>query len=325
MKLGAGGLAHCTEIIYFERSADPVSCYHRRVERTTCALVVVCIASACSHGTKQRVLTDKVSAWACAVDDNFVYVVANDAFSKVSRQTGAVEFLTNDAHNVDEMVPVDGSLYWSDRDGVHVWAPDAKTRRSIAEFPLNERPTSLARFRDKLCWGRRDQNDDALVECFDLAQRSIVPWFTRSRAVNADIVTYADRMYTATANLGGNTTVLDVTNPSSPVEVFTIPGFEGIAATPLGPVLIGQVDRDGKYTVWLSADKAVALHVPSIQTIAGHTYGHSAKSDGPVRVDLNAATETPVPGAKGEVLCGDSKALYATGARGELLQLPAPG
>lgn len=316
--------------------------YDLAMHRYTC--LVVCFAIGCSQGPKRKVLSSEGVVEDCAVDEHFVYVKSFSTLSKIDRRSGKRELLTNDTHDVRAFIPVDGAIYWLDRDGIYARASGASTRTTIARYSVDS-PHSLVQFENRLCWGRDDKEMElqfqreaelsdeprearsAVIECYDLVSKKIEPWLAPKKGRSPRVATHGGRLYAALV-LASNyppsddtypkTNVFDITNAATPIELFTHPGATSwFAATPAGPVSIAE------RKLWISSDRTIGLDPGyAIRAIDGRIY--LTQSKGAVRIDLKSGTEAPQPGAPASVMCGDSLALYVRGQRGELVEIAAP-
>ncbi len=290
------------------------------------ALSVALIAACSSHAKQSRVVAKGIAMRRCVVDDKYIYADSAEELSRIDRATGVVERLTNDFYALREILLVEGTLYFLDSAGVHSWPPGATTRTTIATFKKRGSGSSLTRFGDRVCWGLDDENSDghASVDCFEVADHTVARWVTVD-GVSLFAAALGDRLYGAVYT--GSCVIFDLTNPKATKELGVFPvGCSMFAVTPGGPAMVnsGIMERDHQVTLWMTEPQVHHLVLPDnalrLSSFGPHTY--LLMDAGPAQIDLATGALTPIPGAIGYALCGDSKHLYVAGADKTILELP---
>jgi hypothetical protein len=262
------------------------------------------------------------------VDERSVYVYEPDAISRVDRKSGQSTFLTNDTHFVFEMVPVNGTLYWIDQDGVQEWRRDATTRTTIATFSTDGHGGgghSLALVSGKLCWARYDvaksgEAIDGRVDCMDLNTRDVS---TRFRATSPlDVASYHERLFVATYS--GQTNVFDITDPTAPQQLAELPrGTGDLRGTVAGPTVVQLGRPEPRTTLWIASNPPREIQVAQsgVVRVAGGRSFLLIDGNPPERLDVATGALSPVPHARAGALCGDSDKLYVQGENESLIEV----
>lgn len=295
----------------------------QRQARGAGSALVLVAAVACSHHSPPRPLAEHLAAEQCAVDDQYVFVAADGgALFKVDRKTGATTFLTDDTRFIRTLLPVDGSLYWLDEDGVHAWDPGATTRRNVADFSKERRgdTSTIVLFRGQVCWGRDVPPPSGTytwhvaIDCFDLTSKRVAPWITVEGLGVVELAA-ADRFYAAVARSPNETIVLDVSDPLNVKVIESYPKtMVGFATTPAGPVAVNVADdlHQEPASIWIALPRPHDVSVPSdtasITTIAGQTY--LTENAAVTKIDLASGKLTPIAATYDGVLCGDARDLF---------------
>jgi hypothetical protein len=294
-------------------------------QRCPIAAILATLAACSSHGSAggaRHIATLKESG-RCAAGNGYVYVLGGRGLYRVGEQGGDVAFLTNDLGIVGSVVVANGSVYWTDEEGVEVFAPGAAARKTLVGSKESP-PTSLIRVGEKICWVK--SIEPAKVQCMALADHSIVFTMNVSPGIdklasNAKHLFALEKDFEHWTSDNHRTRLEEIPPVGDSPNVLTeigFPAFE-LGALDDGPVLLSD------HGLW-RIDHGAARQLASMDsprdllTVSGHIFATTESAVVEVDPNSGAVTELAKTHERARSICTDGNTLYFED-RAELFQV----